>query len=42
DDVSPQDILRQLVELEVPVQRFEVASPPLEEIFIKVVEGKDA
>ena len=42
DDVSPQDILRQLVELEVPVQRFEVATPPLEEIFIKVVEGKDA
>ena len=42
DDVSPQDILRQLVELEIPVQRFEVASPPLEEIFIQVVEGKDA
>jgi len=42
DDVSPQDILRQLVELEVPVQRFEVATPPLEEIFIQVVEGKDA
>ncbi len=42
DDISPQDILRQLVELEVPVQRFEVASPPLEEIFIRVVEGKDA
>ena len=42
DDVSPQDILRQLVELEVPVQRFEVASPPLEEIFIRVVEENDA
>ena len=42
DDVSPQDILRQLVELEVPVQRFEVATPPLEEIFIQVVEGNDA
>ncbi len=38
DDVSPQDILRQLVELEIPVQRFEVATPPLEEIFIRVVE----
>ena len=42
DDASPQDILRQLVELEIPVERFEVATPPLEEIFIKVVEGKDA
>ena len=38
DDVSPQDILRQLVEREIPVQRFEVATPPLEEIFIRVVE----
>ncbi len=38
DDVSPQDILRQLVKQEIPVQRFEVATPPLEEIFIRVVE----
>ena len=42
DDASPQDILRQLVEREIPVERFEVATPPLEEIFIRVVEGKDA
>ena len=42
DDVTPQDILRQLVEWDIPVERFEVASPPLEEIFIQVVEGKDA
>jgi ABC-2 type transport system ATP-binding protein len=38
DDASPQDILRQLVEREIPVERFEVATPPLEEIFIQVVE----
>jgi len=38
DDASPQDILRQLVERGIPVQRFEVATPPLEEIFIRVVE----
>jgi ABC-2 type transport system ATP-binding protein len=38
DDTSPQDILRQLVEREIPVERFEVATPPLEEIFIRVVE----
>jgi len=42
DNTSPQDILRQLVELEIPVERFEVATPPLEEIFIRVVEEKDA
>ena len=42
DDASPQDILRQLVEREIPVERFEVATPPLEEIFIRVVEGNDA
>ncbi len=35
--VSPQDILRQVVAAEVPVRRFEVATPPLEEIFISVV-----
>ncbi len=42
DDASPQDILRQLVEWEIPVERFEVSTPPLEEIFIQVVEGNDA
>lgn len=39
DNVSPQDILRQLVERNVSIERFEVATPPLEEIFIQVVEG---
>jgi ABC-2 type transport system ATP-binding protein len=38
-DASPQDILRQLVEANVTIQRFEVATPPLEEIFIHAVEG---
>jgi ABC-2 type transport system ATP-binding protein len=38
-DASPQALLRQLVEAGVTVQRFEVATPPLEEIFITVVEG---
>jgi ABC-2 type transport system ATP-binding protein len=42
DNVSPQDILRQLVERSIPVERFEVATPPLEEIFIRVVEENDA
>jgi ABC-2 type transport system ATP-binding protein len=38
-ETSPQDILRQLVAADVTIQRFEVATPPLEEIFISVVEG---
>jgi ABC-2 type transport system ATP-binding protein len=38
-DTSPQTILRHLVEADVEVRRFEVASPPLEEIFISAVEG---
>jgi ABC-2 type transport system ATP-binding protein len=37
--VSPGAILRQLVEADVTVRRFAVATPPLEEIFISVVEG---
>jgi ABC-2 type transport system ATP-binding protein len=38
-DAVPQSILRQLVEANVTVQRFEVATPPLAEIFIHAVEG---
>jgi ABC-2 type transport system ATP-binding protein len=38
-DSSPQVVLRQLVEADVTIGRFEVATPPLEEIFISVVEG---
>ena len=37
-DASPKAILRQLVEADVAVYRFEVATPPLAEIFITVVE----
>jgi ABC-2 type transport system ATP-binding protein len=39
-NASPQDILRHLVEAGVTIQRFEVATPPLEDIFITVVEEK--
>jgi ABC-2 type transport system ATP-binding protein len=38
-EASPQSILQQLVEADVTVDRFEVATPPLEEIFISAVEG---
>ncbi len=39
-DISPQDLLRYLVEREVPVISFDVAQLPLEEIFIRVVQGE--
>jgi ABC-2 type transport system ATP-binding protein len=38
-DMTPQAILRQLVDAGVVIRRFEVAVPPLEKIFISVVEG---
>jgi ABC-2 type transport system ATP-binding protein len=37
-EASAQDVLHQLVDSGIPVSRFEVATPPLEEIFISVVE----
>jgi ABC-2 type transport system ATP-binding protein len=38
-EASPQAVLRQLVSEDVTIDRFEVASPPLEEVFISAVEG---
>jgi len=38
-EAFPQAILQQLVAAGVTIQRFEVATPPLEKIFIRVVEG---
>jgi ABC-2 type transport system ATP-binding protein len=37
-DALPQEVLRQLVDADVTVHRFEVATPPLEAIFISAVE----
>jgi ABC-2 type transport system ATP-binding protein len=37
--VSPQDVLAQLVARRVPVERFEIAVPTLDEIFIRTVAG---
>ena len=39
-DRQPQDILRQLVEKNINIERFERAVPTLDEIFIRVVQGK--
>lgn len=41
-EVPPQDILRQLVSLDIPVEHFEVALPGLDEIFIRVVQETEA
>jgi ABC-2 type transport system ATP-binding protein len=38
--VSPQDLLRKLVELNIPLEQFEIAVPTLDEIFIRVVKGE--
>ncbi len=38
-ETSPQAILKQLVSADVTIDRFEVATPPLDEIFVNVVEG---
>jgi len=40
EGVHPQDILAAIVERGLPVEIFAVASAPLEEIFISVVEGE--
>jgi ABC-2 type transport system ATP-binding protein len=40
--VSPQDVLRSLVDQGVRLERFEVAVPSLDEIFIRVVRDREA
>ena len=37
---SPQDLLRNLVDLNIPLEQFEIAVPTLDEIFIRVVKGE--
>lgn len=39
-DVQPQQILRELVRRDVPLEHFEIALPTLDEIFIRVVQGR--
>lgn len=38
-DTTPEDVLRQLLDHGVVVQRFEVATPSMEEIFLMLVEA---
>ncbi len=39
---APQDVLRSLVAQNVTLEKFEIAVPTLDEIFIKVVQGEGA
>ena len=39
-DASPQEILRGLVEAGVDLEKFEIAMPTLDQIFIEVVQGE--
>ncbi len=41
EGITPQDLLRALVEKKIPVEAFEVATAPLEDIFIAVVKERD-
>jgi ABC-2 type transport system ATP-binding protein len=41
-DVEPQGILQALVERKVALERFEIAMPDLDEIFIRVVKRREA
>jgi ABC-2 type transport system ATP-binding protein len=41
EGITPQELLRTLVERDVPVESFEVATAPLEDIFIAVVKERD-
>lgn len=41
DETSPQEILEELVKLGVTVNRYEVSTPPLHDIFLQVVGEKE-
>ncbi len=40
DDTSPQEVLAKLVQQDVILERFEIATPTLDEIFIRVVQSE--
>ena len=41
DETTPQDVLIQLVKNKAVIEQFEIATPGLDEIFIKAVSEKD-
>jgi ABC-2 type transport system ATP-binding protein len=42
EGTSPQDVLHALMEQDATLERFEIATPSLDEIFIRVVEEGNA
>jgi ABC-2 type transport system ATP-binding protein len=42
DDMTPQDVLTQLVSSQARIEQFEIAAPGLDEIFIQAVGDKTA
>jgi ABC-2 type transport system ATP-binding protein len=42
DETTPQDVLIQLVQNKAVIEQFEIATPGLDEIFIKAVSEKDS
>ena len=42
EDASPQDVLRSLTSRNIPLEKFEIAIPSLDEIFIQVVKAGEA
>jgi hypothetical protein len=41
EGITPQDLLRDLLQRDIAVLSFEVATAPLEDIFIAVVKERD-
>lgn len=41
ENITPRQILHELVEQDVPIEQFEVAVPTLDEIFIRVVKDQE-
>jgi ABC-2 type transport system ATP-binding protein len=41
ESTSPQEVLERFVEHRIPLEKFEIAVPTLDEIFIKVVAERD-
>ena len=42
EGTAPQDLLRTLVSMDIPLEQFQLALPSLEEIFVNIVRGETA
>lgn len=41
DDITPQDVLKSMLERSLTVEQFEIAMPTLDEIFVRVVQRQE-